>query len=350
VTRAMTDLALSDTTGSDDVQADRPESPLALSSVGVTGVEKVIHLGSEGAERPLFATVDCMIDLGPDQRGAHMSRFDEAIEAAVVAPAASLDGLAARIAARVRDLQGADRAEVQLRARYPELREGPASGATNEELRVVLAAAAASEAGTRRMIGVEAQGMTACPCGQAMSTAAARERLAEEGFDENEIERVLECVPVATHNQRGLGTLWIGLPSDAAEGAVGPEELLAIVEESMSSEIYELLKRPDEAYVVEKAHRRPRFVEDCVRESLRLAVERLGALGEEAFASARQENLETIHRHNVAAERGGLLGRLGRELAGESPPTRERGREPAPGPGQAAGPVPSTPGHWLRGV
>ena len=82
----------------------------------------------------------------------------------------------------------------------------------------------------------------------------------------------------------------------------------------MSSEIYELMKRPDEVEVVEKAHRRPRFVEDCVREMIRMAAERYAVLGDEAFISARQENLETIHKHNVVAERHGLLGELTREI------------------------------------
>jgi GTP cyclohydrolase I/GTP cyclohydrolase-4 len=161
-----------------------------------------------------------------------------------------------------------------------------------------------------------------------MAADGARERLAAEGFDDEEIERVLACVPVATHNQRGLGTLWVGLPEDPARESVDAEELLEIVEESMSSEVYELLKRPDEAHVVEKAHARARFVEDCVREMVRLAVERLARLGERAFLSARQENLETIHQHNVSAERHGLLGPLRDELAGGRPasagPTFER--------------------------
>jgi GTP cyclohydrolase I/GTP cyclohydrolase-4 len=94
--------------------------------------------------------------------------------------------------------------------------------------------------------------------------------------------------------------------------------LLTIVESSMSSEIYELMKRPDELEVVEKAHRRPRFVEDCVREMVRMAVERYGvSLGEDAFVMARQENLETIHQHNVVAERHGLFGELARELSSD---------------------------------
>jgi GTP cyclohydrolase I/GTP cyclohydrolase-4 len=83
----------------------------------------------------------------------------------------------------------------------------------------------------------------------------------------------------------------------------------------MSSEIYELMKRPDEATVVEKAHRRPRFVEDCVREAIKMAVEEFAPLGENVFVMSRQENLETIHQHNVVAERYGLVGELGKELS-----------------------------------
>jgi GTP cyclohydrolase I/GTP cyclohydrolase-4 len=84
----------------------------------------------------------------------------------------------------------------------------------------------------------------------------------------------------------------------------------------MSSEIYELMKRSDEAHVVEKAHRRPRFVEDCVREMIQGVVERFPELDGRAFVSARQVNLETIHQHNVVAERFGTLGEVRGELAG----------------------------------
>ena len=83
----------------------------------------------------------------------------------------------------------------------------------------------------------------------------------------------------------------------------------------MSSEIYELMKRPDELAVVEKAHANPRFVEDCVREMMRQVVEGYADLPGETFVMARQENLETIHRHNVVAERYGTLADLRAELA-----------------------------------
>ena len=146
-----------------------------------------------------------------------------------------------------------------------------------------------------------------------------QERLRDEGFDDDEIARVFEAVPVATHNQRGIGTLHIGRPEDCAE-SIEAEALLGIVESSMSSEIYELMKRTDEVEVVEKAHMRPRFVEDCVREMVRMAGECFAGLGDDVFVSARQENLETIHKHTVVAERHGLMGELLREIEqGERP-------------------------------
>jgi GTP cyclohydrolase I/GTP cyclohydrolase-4 len=202
---------------------------------------------------------------------------------------------------------------VTIAARYPEHKSAPVSGLRTQEIYTLYGSAVASEAGTRRLVGVQAQGMTACPCAQELIAGRARERLADDGFTSDEIDRVLEHVPLATHNQRGLGTLHIGCPESCGE-AVDAATLLAIVERSMSSEIYELMKRSDEAEVVEKAHRNPRFVEDCVREMVRLAVEEFAALGDDAFVLARQENLETIHQHSVVAERHGLLGELAREL------------------------------------
>ena len=148
-----------------------------------------------------------------------------------------------------------------------------------------------------------------------------QERLRDDGFSDDEIARVFEAVPVATHNQRGIGTLHIGCP-EHCDDSIEAAALLDIVESSMSSEIYELMKRSDEVEVVEKAHMHPRFVEDCVREMVRMASERFAGLGEDAFISARQENLETIHKHNVVAERHGLLGEIAREIREGEPAAR----------------------------
>jgi GTP cyclohydrolase IV len=303
---------------SGDVQSRRPSTHLSLSRVGVTGVEKVVRVRSNGAEQLFYAELECFVDLGPEQKGAHMSRFEEivneTIDEVVLGEAAfKAETLASHIAERVRDRQDGRRAEVTIAARYPEHKPTPASGLPTQEIYTLFGSAVASARGTRRLVGVEAQGMTACPCAQELVMERSQERLREGGFTEDEIARVFEAVPVATHNQRGIGTLHIGSP-ESSTVSLDAETLLQIVEDSMSSEIYELMKRSDEVEVVEKAHLQPRFVEDCVREMIRMAIEQFGALGDDAFVSARQENLETIHKHNVVAERHGLLGDLRHEV------------------------------------
>jgi GTP cyclohydrolase IV len=301
-----------------DVQSRRPSTHVSLSRVGVTGVEKVVRIRSNGTEHLFYAELECFVDLGPHQKGAHMSRFEEivneAIDEVILGEAAfKAETLASHIAERVRDRQAARRAEVTIAARYPEHRPAPVSGVPTQEIYTLFGSAVASGRGTRRLVGVQAQGMTACPCAQELVMERSQERLREDGFTDDEIARVFEAVPVATHNQRGIGTLHIGCP-EGCEEALEAETLLQIVEAAMSSEIYELMKRSDEVEVVEKAHLQPRFVEDCVREMIRMAIERFGHIDENAFISARQENLETIHKHNVVAERHGLLGELRHEV------------------------------------
>ena len=148
------------------------------------------------------------------------------------------------------------------------------SGVQTQEIYTLFGRAVAYEHGTRRIVGVSATGITACPCAQELVAGRARERLIGDGFSEEQVQRVLERVPVATHNQRGLATLHIGCIEDCV-AEIDARALLAIAEASMSSEIYELMKRSDEVAVVEKAHRRPRFVEDCVREMIAGVVARV---------------------------------------------------------------------------
>ena len=82
----------------------------------------------------------------------------------------------------------------------------------------------------------------------------------------------------------------------------------------MSSPISELLKRPDELFVVEHAHLRPRFVEDSVRVALAATLDAYPELADGDFLLSRQVNLETIHDHDVIAERHGTVGELRGEL------------------------------------
>src|ERR671919_1614215 len=217
-----------------DVQASAPAVAVSLSRVGVTNVEKVIRIGPRGAEQLYHAKLDCFVELGPQQKGAHMSRFEEVVndvigEVVLGAAGFKAEQLAQRIAVEVRERQEALRAEVTIAARYPEHKPAPVSGIATQEIYTLYGSAVASERGTRRLVGVAAQGMTACPCAQQIVAGHARERLTADGFSDDEIGRIFEAVPVATHNQRGLGTLYIGCPEDC-DTDIDAMALLEIVE------------------------------------------------------------------------------------------------------------------------
>ena len=304
-----------------DLQASAPEVRLGLSRAGVRGISKAIRLRWGEAEKLIAAEIDCSVDLDAEQKGVHMSRFaelfEEAIEEVVIREAFLVEELAEHIASHIVERQRAGRAEVRITARYPLERRTPVTGLATQEMVALIGIAAASERGGRRVVGVEATGINACPCAQGLVRGRASERLLDAGFDDDDVERILELVPLATHNQRGRGTLYVGTDTH-----VNAEDLVAIVESSMSSPIYELLKRPDELFVVEHAHLQPRFVEDSVRIALKSVLDRYDALDDGDFVLARQVNFETIHNHEVLAERFGTIAELHAELATGEPEAR----------------------------
>ena len=297
-----------------DLQASPPEVRIGLSRAGVTGVQKAVRMQHGGQDALVSAEIECFVDLDPAQKGVHMSRFpelfEEAIDELVMGEKLLVERLAEHIAVHILERQQALAAEVRIAARYPVERLTPVTALRTQELVTLIGVAAASPTGSRRVVGVEATGINACPCAQGLVRDQAVERLGEAGFDEADVGRILELVPLATHNQRGRGSLYLG--TDLRLDAV---ELVELVEQSMSSPIYELLKRPDELFVVEHAHLSPRFVEDSVRVMVKGALDRYGALEDDDFVLARQVNFETIHNHDVLAERFGTVGELRHELA-----------------------------------
>ena len=298
----------------EDLQASSPEIALALSRAGVSGVQKAIRIRRGEAETVMAAVIDCTVDLAADQKGVHMSRFpelfEEAIEVVVEREALLVEVLAEHIASRIVERQRALRAEVWIRAQWPIHRRTPVTALATQEMVALCGIAAASESATRRVVGVEATGINACPCAQGLVRGQASERLLEAGFDAEDVEKILELVPLATHNQRGRQTLFVGTEHD-----LDAEVLVDVAQRSMSAPIYDLLKRPDELFVVEHAHLQPRFVEDSVRHALRDALETLPQLDDTDFLLSKQINFETIHTHDVVAERFGTVGELRSELA-----------------------------------
>ena len=299
----------------DDLQASTPEVALGLSRAGVTGVQKAVRIGRGSAReadpgddrlrrrprplaegRPHVALPRAL--RGGDRGGRHDDAF-------------LIEDLAEHVANRIVERQDALVAEVHITARYPYERRTPVTGLATQEMVSLIGIAAASRQGVRRdrrRRGGRHQRLPVRAGTRARPRVGAPARSRLRGGD---VERILELVPIATHNQRGQGTLFVGTTK-----RVDAERLVELVEASMSSPIYELLKRPDELFVVEHAHLQPRFVEDSVRVALKSVVDELPGLDDGDFVLSRQVNFETIHAHEVVAERYGTIGELRGELAG----------------------------------
>lgn len=293
-----------------DVQNMESEAKFRLSRVGITGVKKPVLVRRDGKAVTLNVGFDLYVDLPAHQRGSHLSRNAEAINAlveeAVHNPADSLEGLCARLA---RDLLErhpyATVAEVHASADYF-LERRNASGRRSLEPFKLLARAEAHRKGrspsVRKMVGVQVVGMSACPC--AMETA--RELLAKERRDPK-LAKILAGVPTITHNQRNTATLLI----EVHEGhPVEADDLIGLVEGSLSAPTFGVLKRGDEGALVLAAHKNPKFVEDVVRAILTKLIERYGDMPDDANLTVRSESEESIHRHNAVAERTTTMGEL----------------------------------------
>lgn len=296
-----------------DIQNGSPAIHVRLGRVGVVGVKKALLLGEGKSQRWSEASFDLYANLDTKRAGVHMSRFSDVLEEVLEEKANTswprIELLAEAVAQALVERQVVSRAEVHIRTALPLQKWTPVSGRRTQEIYGLIAQAVATRYGSRRLLGVEVEGMVACPCAQDMVHSFTRMRLQEEGFEDETIEKMLSVTPLATHNQRGRATLLIGTEQDLEAG-----DLVALVENAMSSENYALLKRPDELYIVNKAHANPHFVEDVVRGVLNGVVEKYTNLPDTTFVWVHQRNDETIHKYDVDAEGWGTLGELRSEL------------------------------------
>src|SRR5665213_1567002 len=170
----------------EDLQQSPPSAPISLTKAGVTRSAKAIRISHDGVEQLFQAEISCFADLNPRQKGVHMSRFEEgineAIDEVVLSEALVVEALAQHIAERVVSAQGALRSEVTIRATYPKVRLTPVSGIPSQEMYELIGVACATPGTARRLVGVSAQGMNACPCAQGLIRAQAEVALARDGF------------------------------------------------------------------------------------------------------------------------------------------------------------------------
>jgi len=310
-----------------DVQAYSPDIKINLTRVGVTNVKKLVEVARGGGKRPIVLVSDfhLFVDLPSDIKGANMSRnleamyevLDEAINSTVYDVEDLCSGVAKRLLQRH---EYASTAEVGMKSEYVLIRKTPVMKITCQEPAIILAEARAYRNTTggnegsvriKKTIGAEITGMTACPCAQELIREKAVAELAKRGMSKADIDSFLSSIPLATHNQRGRGIITLEVEDDVS---IPLDKIIGIIERSMSAKTYEILKRPDEAMVVETAHRRPMFVEDCVREMAKRLVETFEYLPDDSTVTIKQINEESIHQHNAVAERVATLGDLRQEL------------------------------------
>jgi GTP cyclohydrolase-4 len=304
-----------------DTQDKEPETPISLTKVGVTGVKKLLKI-KRGDKRPiiLLPTFDAFVDLPSTQKGVHMSRNPEAIseiiDEAVNESEIHIETLCANLVKKLlQKHEYATRAETEARGEYIIHKLSPVTHKKTQETTQIIARAIAikHDDGTisvKKMIGAEVVGMTVCPCAQESVIKESKQKLLEF-LDEQTTQKVLESVTFASHNQRGIGSILLEVSENQD---VNVDDLIEIIQNSMSSPVCELLKRPDENATVMNAHRKPVFVEDCVRNMMEKIVQKYGDFPDDTLITARQENQESIHRHNAYAEKVTTLGELKEEL------------------------------------
>ncbi|UCD14771.1 MAG: GTP cyclohydrolase I FolE2 [Thermoplasmatales archaeon] len=283
-----------------DVQSKLSPSKFKITRVGVTGVKKLVHIKRPNMDSvvPLVVTMDLFVDLPASQKGSHMSRnlelVSDIIDLNLQKPVSDLESFCAKTAKLLLKKHGyATFSEVKAEADYFLDVTYPTGKKGSEPYKLVAEARAKSNGEIKKLIGVKVIGMTACPCAMELV-----QRLNSRARN----------YPAPTHNQRNIGTLLIEVPRDAQ--SVDADDLITIVEKSFSSPTYSILKRKEEGELVLDAHRKPKFVEDVVRDMLSAVLKKYSDLPDDVVVIARSESEESIHKHNAFAERVTTLGEL----------------------------------------
>lgn len=287
-----------------DVQSRLASAQFKLTRVGVTGVKKHVHIKRPNKEvvLPLTVTMDLFVDLPASQKGSHMSRnlelVSEIIDSTIKTPVSDLESFCAKTAELLLEKhEYATFSEVKAEAEYFLDVTYPSGQQGSEPYTLVAEARAKRNGELKKLIGVKVIGMTACPC--AMEVV-------------RQIDARDKSCSAPTHNQRNIGTLMIEVPRGTE--VVDADDLIQIVEKSFSSPTYSILKRKEEAELVLRAHAKPKFVEDVVRDILSAVLKKYRQLPDEVLVIARSESEESIHKHNAFAERITTLGKLRKNI------------------------------------
>ena len=251
--------------GLSDQQSQRDYRNIRIDKVGVKGLRYPIEVRDKThTVQDTIAMCSLTVDLPKDFKGTHMSRFVEVMNAH--GRLVHVENIPVMLKELQRKLH-AEAAHIEMEFPYFMEKTAPATGAKGLVDYIAKFDAAAHGNDSSFILTVVVPVTTLCPCSKAISAYGA-------------------------HNQRGYVTVAIRFIN-----TVWIEDLIAMVEASASSEIYSLLKRPDEKAVTERAYDNPVFVEDLVRN---IAV-RLNEHPDITWYKVEAENLESIHNHSAYA-------------------------------------------------
>jgi len=255
-----------------DVQSRKDERQIEIQKVGVKHVRYPITvLDRKNRTQATVGTINLYADLPHEFKGTHMSRFIEVVNQYYVD--ISMHNFMDMLE-EIRSSLAARRAYAEVSFPYFVEKKAPVSG---ERSMMGYTCEYVGEVGDHQRhfyVGVEVPVTTVCPCS-------------------------LEISDRGAHNQRGIVRVKL-----LFEKFFWIEDVISLVEQSGSSEVYTLLKREDEKHITERAFDHPLFVEDVVRE----VTQKLESRGEFPWFSVEVENFESIHNHSAYAyvERGAV--------------------------------------------
>lgn len=294
---------------------------ISVGKVGVTGIKMPIGFAYfENKPTIVVPTFSVFVDLPANRKGIHASRNYESITEVLSKFAGKtykLEHICSAVAkalltrhehAKYSEVQAVGEAIIEKRAPKTKM-------LTFEPCTILASAHAHKRAGKpvviKRKIGVGVKGIAACPCAQEILKETVIREINSHHKLTEELIKILNHVPWATHMQRSYGQLVTEEPENFE---VEVSKLAHIVEKSMSSSSYELLKRKDEIALVKQALENPRFVEDCIRYMMKNYAESFPDFPDGVSVSFKQKSYETIHKHNFIAERTTTLGEIRKEL------------------------------------
>lgn len=250
-----------------DTQNELDTRQISIDRVGVRDIRfPIVVSDKEHRTQSTVATVALMVDLPEKYKGTHMSRFVEALHE----HKRYLDvHTALRLPNKLLDKLSAQRARVEIAFPFFRLKKAPVTGhegMMDYDVRFEIDAERGKPGQFTLTIKVPVT--TLCPCSKAMSEHSA-------------------------HNQRGIVTYSVRFSGKA----VWIEDLIDMIENCASCQVYSLLKRPDEKFVTDHAYDHPVFVEDLVR-NVAVATEHYNAF---SWYRVEAENFESIHNHNAYA-------------------------------------------------